>query len=150
MAANCGSRNDADQNRRFGGCPQDTGESAGKLSADPMRPPSWRRRSRTRATRRRRSKLPSRSTTGTGFGSSLGLAAAAIYRAGEFDSATKLLEGIDDLSERARAYLAAGRSMIEGGGGKQLAAWIDANQSDLARTFACLGAAEALSQENVK
>lgn len=89
-------------------------------------------------------------TAGTGFGSSLGMAAAAIYRAGEVDAATKLLEGIDDLSERARAYHVAGRTMIEAGGGKQLAAWIDANHSDLARTFACLGAAEALSQENIK
>ncbi len=89
-------------------------------------------------------------TAGMGFGSSLGMAAAAIYRAGEFDAATKLLEGIDDLSERARAYHAAGRNLIEAGGGKQLAAWLDANQGDLARTFACLGAAEALSQDDVE
>ena len=137
------------EDRRLGWCPHDAGESAGQ------RRPVVRGRQvgdavPTRATCRRRSKLPVRLRRERVSDRASARRRQPFIGPGEVDAATKLLEGVDDLSERARAYAAAGRTMIEAGGGRQLADWIDASQSDIASTFACLGAAEALSQENVE
>ena len=114
MAANRGSRDDADQDRRFSRCPRDAGESAGQFGGRSLAVGRLATALADAGDAAAAVEVAHQITAGTGFDQSVGMAAAAIYRAGEVDSATKLLEGIDDLSERARAYHVAGRTHDRG------------------------------------
>lgn len=87
---------------------------------------------------------------GVGSGTSLAIAAAALCRAGNCGAANSLIEGITDAAERGRAYQALGHRLVESGDGEKLADWLDAVKSDEASTFASLGAAEVLGQEQAQ
>jgi thioredoxin-like negative regulator of GroEL len=64
--------------------------------------------------------------------------------ANHLDAAKQVLADLGNSAEEAEAYRAAGRAMLETHRGRELYDWLPDMPSDVARAFACIGAAEGL------
>ncbi len=82
-------------------------------------------------------------TAPIGRGEAMGNVASALLHAKELRATKELLRKLGDASDDARAFRAAGATMMELGLGAELHQWVGEMTSNVARAYLCLGAADA-------